>query len=198
MDLQELFNEEMQGGPQIEGMVRSNGHFYEYKDDGSLHILFDTGNLFIIENKNVVGRIDAGDEYFIDKQIIKAIYAFIDSNPAMKVSYNYSETNYEDQIELTRTDKNSQTGQPSILVRFNIDRNLRTITITNILIPHELCHNSYGKGIIKEIFKAGERHGYQLFLVQVVQGFYDRLVARGAKIIVEDDVVEINAETNLS
>lgn len=66
MDLKKLFDEEMHGGPQIQGMQRRNGCYIDQKDDDSLHVLFDTGNLFIIRGSDVVQRIDANDEYFLD------------------------------------------------------------------------------------------------------------------------------------
>lgn len=197
MDLKKLFDEEMHGGPQIQGMQRRNGCYIDQKDDDSLYVLFDTGNLFIIRGSDVVQRIDANDEYFIDKQVIKSIYAFIDLNPAMKAKYDYSQSNYSDNIEFYRIDKNSKSRQRSTLIRFSIDRDLKRIMISNILIPLELKHCSYGKGIINEIYKIAKSQGYQLLLEQLVQSFYDRLVARGAKIIVTNDIVEIIEATNL-
>lgn len=84
------------------------------------------------------------------------------------------------------------------LIKLVIQRVSRRVDISNIMIPFDFKYNGFGKKLILETFHIAQNHSYKLYLVQMVEGFYNRMVRRGAKIIVPHDVVEITEKTKLT
>jgi len=72
------------------------------------------------------------------------------------------------------------------------------IYIPNIFMPEFMRHLGIGKTVISKILDVAEAHGYKLFVVDLVQSFYDRLVERGATVCEENEVVQITRKTDLS
>ncbi|NQY31438.1 MAG: hypothetical protein HRT69_18475 [Flavobacteriaceae bacterium] len=198
MTIQEQFEFDMTNGEEIDNMKRSNGYYLGYNDDETRTVLFDNGNQYTLNPKNeVTERIDAEDEIFIDRQIIKTVNDFIKSNPKLTKDYDYSNSNYNDYIEIQGISKDEK-KQLSFVIKIVISRDFDKVDIPNIIIPRELKHNGYGKSILKEIFSVTQKHNYSLYLVQMVESFYERMVKRGAEIIEQLDVVQITKKTNLS
>lgn len=79
-----------------------------------------------------------------------------------------------------------------------IDRDDRIVKVTNILVPIGFHHYNYGKDLLAIIYQQCKNLGYRLWLVDMVQSFYERMVKRGAKVIEENDIVEIDDGTDLS
>jgi len=197
MDLEEKFKQDLHGGKEISGMLRYNGHYIGEENDGSGAVKFDNGNYYVFKDNKIIKHIDGQDEYFINDQIAQAIYRFIDSNPLMSQNLLYSDYNSEDAVEFYFSDKKVATSSRGTLVRLTINRQSKNIEISNIFIEHSLKHNGFGKGIIKEIFRIAVKHGYRLFLVQMVESFYKRMLKRGATDIAFEDIVEITEKTDL-
>lgn len=84
-------------------------------------------------------------------------------------------------------------------IRLVIDRERRIVCITSIFIPRDpkYQYHNYGKDLIALIYQQCKALGYRLWLVDMVERFYNRMVKRGATVIEENDIVEINEETDL-
>jgi len=198
MTIEEQFNFDRHYGEEIDGMQRFNAYYLSQNNDDSKTVLFDNGNQYKINPEGkVVQRIDADDELFIDRQIIRVLNNFITCNSQLTNDYDYSNSNYDECIEFYRTSKDEKKDR-SILIRIVINRMSKRIDIPNIMIPFELKHNGFGKKIINEIFEIVQKHNYKLYLIQMVEGFYNRMLKRGAKIIIPNDVVEITKTTDLT
>ncbi len=198
MTLKEQFEFDMTNGEEIDYMQRSNGYYIGHNDDKSITVLFDNGNQYTLNpDGDVIEKIDAEDEFFIDRQIIKAINDFIISNTKLAKHNDYSNSYYNDLIEIQGITKDKK-KQLSFVIKIGISRDFKRIDIPNIMIPPELKHNGYGKSILKEVFIIAKKHNYKLYLVQMVESFYNRMVKRGAEIIEPYDVVEITINTNLN
>lgn len=197
MTLEEQFNQDLHGGGIDNGMLRCNGYYLNHNPDESQTVLFDNGNEYHISpSGEVVHRIDGEDEIFIDRQIIRKLDNWIKCNPLLNTNYNYSIINDDDYLEIVRHSKR-ENKDLATLVRMVINRDNRSIEVSNIMIPFEVKHHGLGKKILLEIFKIAKKNNYQLYLVQMVEGFYERMIARGAKMIVPFDMVEITENTNL-
>ncbi|GHU86789.1 hypothetical protein FACS189476_00740 [Spirochaetia bacterium] len=68
--------------------------------------------------------------------------------------------------------------------------------IPNIIIPQFLKHNGIGKKMISLIYETLKQFDYRLFVVQMVDSFYNRLLQRGA-VPIDGDTVEITDNTKL-
>lgn len=66
-----------------------------------------------------------------------------------------------------------------------------------ILVPGFLKHNGIGKKLIKVVFGVLKRHSYELFLVQMVESFYRKMLNRGALRCEESDMLQIVETTRL-
>ena len=198
MTLRDQLDFDLHGGEEIQGMKRFNAYNIRHNDDKTQTILFDNGNQYVVTREgDVLERIDAEDEFFIDRQIIKSINGFIIGNPALTEGYEYSSSYYDECIEIYWTSKVEKSERVR-LVRIVLNRASKRIDIPNIFIPPDLKYNGFGKSVLLEVFKAAQKHNYKLYLVQMVEGFYNRMVQRGAEIVVPHDVVEITKGTNLS
>lgn len=196
MDLKEKFNLDLNGVEEINGMMRFNGYYLSEDNGGKQTVLFDNGNLYILKDGEIIKRIEGDDELFIDKQIIKTINNFIVENPKLSKVYSYTASNYNDNIEFYGNPKDEKEGR-YLLIRIVINRQSKSIDIPNVMIPFELKHNGFGKKIILNVYQVAQKHKYKLYLVQLVESFYNRMVKRGVKVIVPYDIVEITENTAL-
>jgi len=151
--------------------------------------IFDNGNHYTLdlETKVLLKHNPIPPDYFIHKWIEKCIYDLIINNtkqdsPRIFCSENEIET------------KNN----PLIIVRILVDREKNHICVTNILIQMNMRHNGYGKKLLNSIYFICKKFGYRLFLTEMVHSFYERMVARGAKVIELENIVEITDETILT
>lgn len=86
----------------------------------------------------------------------------------------------------------------TLVLRLVFSHARRQTYLTNIMMPRPLTHRGLGKALISSIFRITNEAGYPLFVVDLVPGFYNRLVQRGADVVVEDDVVLITEQTDLA
>ena len=186
MTLQDKFNEDLLGGEYIDECTRFNGYYERELKDGSYEIIFDNGNVYQFKDKTIVSYIDSQDKQFIHLQIKRFIQMYIKGHPG------FVEYGFQDKISC-----NENVINVNSLITLHIDRDQETISISNILIPDSLRFKGYGKEIINEIYKIASKHKYRVLLVQMVDSFYNRMVKRGAKIILTYDVIEITEDTKL-
>lgn len=198
MDLKEKFNIDLHSGKEISGMIRNNGYYLGNESDNLQSVLFDNGNLYFLKEGEIVDFIDGSNEFFIDKHIIKVIYDLINLNPILTKNHIYSESNYNNTIEFYSQNKNDEKKEDISLIKLHINRESKRIDISNIIIPFELKHNGFGKKILREIYSITKKHKYKLYLVQMMESFYNKMILRGAKVISELDIVEITQNTKLN
>jgi len=195
MNLEEEFNHDYHGGEEINNMIRCNGHYLGEDAEGSQTVLFDNGNFYVIKDGNITKRIDGEDEIFIDKHLVKAIKSFIELHSILTENYSYITGEYNDVVESNGVPKKENEGN-HIFIRVVINREIKRIDISNIFIPFELKHNGLGKMLVHDVYKIAQKHNYKLYLVQMVESFYNSLLKRDVKVIIPFDVVEITPQTN--
>jgi hypothetical protein len=83
-----------------------------------------------------------------------------------------------------------------ILIRICFLHNAREVHIPNICMAEKLKHKGIGKTMISLIFKICEQFEYRLFIVDIVDSFYTRMLRRGA-LRIDEDTVEIINNTDL-
>jgi hypothetical protein len=85
---------------------------------------------------------------------------------------------------------------PNMVLRIYFLHNSKQVQIPNIMIPYALRHKGIGKHIISLIYDVCKVFGYRLFIVQMVDSFYNRLLKRRA-LMIDEDSVEITDDTKL-
>lgn len=83
------------------------------------------------------------------------------------------------------------------IVRIGVRKESKQIYIPNILTPPLLKHNGVGKKIIRLIYELGALSGYEVFVVNLTDGFRDRLMIRGALKTAQYDILQIVGSTKL-
>lgn len=87
----------------------------------------------------------------------------------------------------------------TLVLRVNFSHDGRQVQIPNIFMPSPMMRGQgIGKQVIAAIREALEKYGYQLFIVDLVPSFYDRLIKRGAVCCEEGEVVLITDKTRLT
>lgn len=147
-------------------------------------IVFDNGHFYFVNGNNIARGQDISAEVLIHKYLEKIVYDYVRLMP-----FPVSKDVYCTQIEVSVTS----------FIRLVVDRVQRIVSITNIFIPREpeYQYHNYGKDLIALIYQQCKALGYKLWLVDMVEGFYNRMVKRGATVIEENDIVEINDGTDL-
>lgn len=85
-----------------------------------------------------------------------------------------------------------------ILLRLFINYEHKQIHISNIFLPDFMKHKCLGKKLIYKIFTISEKEQYGLFIVDMVNSFYQKMIKRGALPCDNcDDAVQIVSETKL-
>lgn len=161
----------------------------EDKDGLYKRWFFDNGHSYTLDlQSNTFYVCDPiPPDYFVHKWIEKTIYEMIVKNTSGASPQIYCS---EEEIKTIST--------PLISIRLLVDRERSHIYVTNIFVEIDMRHKGYGKQLLNEIYIVCKKFGYRLFLVQMVLSFYERMVARGAKVIENEDVVEITDETKLT
>jgi len=101
-----------------------------------------------------------------------------------------------DKLELLAKEKEDSISLV-VIIRLTVSQELREIYISNIFMPASMRRRGLGKDLIAKIYGAAGALNCSLFLVQMTEGFFDRMVRRGATVIVDKDCVQINDRTNL-
>lgn len=133
----------------------------------------------------------------------EALHELLDDKLSINHTFRYS-TNYADErncmeLELKAIEKDDperSSPQSIIVLRLVFLHDCNQIQIPNIFIPICMTRERLGKRTIKAIHDAGAKFGYELFVIDMVQSFYERLIVRGA-ISTGHDSVLITAGTDL-
>jgi GNAT superfamily N-acetyltransferase len=160
---------------------RYDGYWTKMTENNSRLFIFDNGHVFEIMPDSTLFYDDVGIDYFIDKDIEVTLNEFIVEH---KVGGKVSR--YGDEIE----------SQP--FIRVIVSREERVVAIPNIYLSPEMRHQGLGKKAISIIYDICKRLNYKLYLVQMVESFYLRMLNRGAEVVVPYDTLEITDNTNLS
>lgn len=86
----------------------------------------------------------------------------------------------------------------AVLLRLQILPEARELQVPNLFLPRSLRNKGTGKKLLKAIHAYAAKSGYVLLVTNLTSGFYQQLVRRGARVITEEDVVEITAKTDLT
>lgn len=103
---------------------------------------------------------------------------------------------YQDTIEVDGTVKEDSLAK-TMVIRVCFAHEKRRAAIPNIFMPEFMRRKGIGKQLISLIYQELRRFGYQLFIIDLVPSFYNRLVRRGAIVWKEGDSVLITDDTNL-
>lgn len=99
-------------------------------------------------------------------------------------------------VELT-TQSTKDGYSRAIVIRISISEQYKQISIPNIYIPEAIQHKRLGKKMLAEIFKLGKRYGYDVFLTQMVESFYYKMLNRGAARCDAPDALMLTEYTDL-
>lgn len=149
---------------------------------------FDNGHNYTLDVQ--AGRLYQYDpipsKFFIHKWIEKSIFDIIVANTEMK----------HPEILCSEIEIEAYSN-PLVSIRVIVYRDNMIVCVTNIHVMDNMRHHGYGKLLLKEIFANCKKLGYRLFLTEMLHSFYESMVARGAKIIEFENVVEITDQTVL-
>ncbi|MBQ2886992.1 MAG: hypothetical protein IJE43_25040 [Alphaproteobacteria bacterium] len=88
--------------------------------------------------------------------------------------------------------------EPFTLLKLYIYPEWNQIHITNIFLPDFMKYKGIGKRIINDIFIIAKQEQYSLFIVDMVDSFYNKMIKRGAAPCKDCyDAVQIVDETKL-
>lgn len=118
-------------------------------------------------------------------------------NDYLSQFYEHRTYRHENSIEIKGTVKESDPGK-TIVIRLLFLHENRQVAIPNIFMPEFMRGWGIGKQLISIIHRELSRFGYQLFIIDLVPSFYERLVRRGAVVCEEGEIVLITDETRLA
>jgi hypothetical protein len=95
-----------------------------------------------------------------------------------------------------RCQQDAEREGKTLVLRLDFLHNPRQMQIPNILMPESMTRQRLGKRLIGALYRVAAANDYQLFVVDMVPSFYDRLLLRGA-VPVDDESVQITAITDL-
>ena len=160
-------------------------------DKGSEYkrFFFDNGHnyTFVLDDRKLYECEPIDEDYFIHKHIEKSIYDIVTNN-----------SKESSPIIFCQEHEVMTPNNPVVLIRTIIDRENRYVRVTNIFVQMDKRHNGYGKQLLGDIYSICKKLDYRMFLTELVESFYYRMVNRGAKIIETLNVVEITDVTNLN
>lgn len=167
---------------------RKDGYFMRVIDEDDsgnsiIQIVMDNGHIYCTDGADVRRGKDIPNDVFIHKHIEKILYDFLASS---QLPVNQVVFCSDNEVAITS------------FVRLLIDREQKIVSLTNILVPQECKYHNHGKRLISQIFQKCKLFGYRFLLVDMVQSFYNRMVKRGATVIVENDIVEVTDVTDLN
>ena len=130
-------------------------------------------------------------EYAIESKIEQFL------QPYLAKFHEYKIYSYDGTIDVKGTVNENDAGKTLVLkVLFSHEN--KQVAIPNIFMPEFMKRQGIGKRLIFIIHQELKKHGYQLFIIDLVQSFYDKLVQRGAIVCEEGDIVLITDETRLT
>jgi hypothetical protein len=105
-------------------------------------------------------------------------------------------SSHDDDIDIEAISSNEKL-KASVRLHFVISQNYKQVYIPNIYVSNEIRHNGYGKTMIRIIYDIAKKYRYELFLVQMVDWFYNYMKMRGALNCEEPDMLQVVDSTIL-
>lgn len=140
----------------------------------------------------------------IEKEVSDFLQPYKENYCDQRFEFDTNSWQYDDniyQVEVNGYHQNPYKPDeqtPFVLLRLFINHNCGQVHITNIFLPHFMKYNGIGKKIIYKIFVISEKEKYNLFIVDMVNSFYEKMLKRGAIPCVDcNDAVQIVNETKL-
>ena len=144
----------------------------------------------------------------IHQQIIKEIENYLKpfKDDYVKQRFEYKITDYwmNDiiyKVEVNgyhKDEYNPEKQATFVLLRFFINYEYKKIMISNIFLPDFMKYKGIGKKLIYNLFVISEKENSELFIIDMVNSFYQRMIKRGALPCDDcDDAVQIVSETKL-
>ena|SRR6266550_2326772 len=130
----------------------------------------------------------------INELLIAEMTRFL--NPYLKRLHDYSIENEGSKIEVVGTTD----GKPAslfVLIQIHIREQWKQLFIPKIYMPYFMRHQGIGKRLIKVIYDAAKQEQYELFIAQMTDSFYARMIKRGALQCEKADMVQIVDSTIL-
>lgn len=156
-----------------------------------IRCVFDDGQhfLWVKESGMLYREENIPANYFIHKHIEKLIESFKDRNLEVNRGIEPAPITHCSLVEVSL--------QSAIVVRCVIDRDEKIVCLTNFHLPNYLRGRGLGLKLLSQIFNICQKLDYKLYLTEMLETFYNRLVKRGASIIEPYDIVEVTDKTNL-
>jgi hypothetical protein len=90
-----------------------------------------------------------------------------------------------------------ESDQEFAVIKIGVQNDFRQIYIPNVFIPPVLKYNGLGKKLIHLVFKVGQLYNYEVFVVDLTEGFRAKLLRRGAVETDQYDTLQIVDSTKL-
>lgn len=150
--------------------------------------VFDNGEHFIhdLEEQMLYHAEPIPSEFFLHKHLEKIVSNFMERHGMCDADGNilpiYCDT---------------ATVQVTTFILLHPYRDQKIVYLPQIMLPSRLRKQGLGLQLIKHIYDICSKFGYKLRITQMVETFYNRMVARGATVITPQDEVEITDSTIL-
>lgn len=132
-------------------------------------------------------------------EIIEAIKHKITSDPLLSQHFKeFYETKYEasrDSFAVKCQETEDAPTETKILLMYFNDH--KEVGITNIFLPNTMRRKGLGMKMLELVYQLSVKHGYELFIVDMVQSFYEKMLRKGAVAIDAFETVEIVGDTRL-
>jgi hypothetical protein len=140
----------------------------------------------------------------VERRVQESIQELLDDELSVNHTFRYTPSYADDRhrmkLELNAMEKDVEEGrrpQSILVLRIVFLHDLREIQIPNIFMPDCMKRSRLGKRTIKAIHDVGASFDYELFITDLTQSFFDRLLKRGA-VQMNESCVQITAATDLT
>lgn len=130
----------------------------------------------------------------IENDIIKNLETFLSQKLSPK--YYFSSSYYDATIQINGIE-NKVDGENTMFIRVGINKDNKQIYISNLFVPFKLKHQNIGKKLISIIYQSSLEYCFDVFLVDLTEGFYNRMLKRGAVKCDQPDILHIDKKTIL-
>lgn len=131
----------------------------------------------------------------IENVIIHNLEKFL--NQKLNTDYSFSSSFYDSAIQINGIENKSD-GANTMFIKVGINKNNEQVYISNIFVPFHLKHQNIGKEMISIIYLSSLDFGYDVFLVDLTDSFYESMFKRGAVECNETDILQITENTKLN
>lgn len=131
----------------------------------------------------------------IEKFIITNLESYL--NKKLKDKYTFTSSFHNSAIQINGTEK-VEDGKNTMFIRIGISARNEQVYISNIFVPLKLKYQNIGKDMIAIVYQTSNLYKYDTFLVDLTDGFYQRMLRRGASKCDQPDILHITENTKLN